>query len=46
MSAFLGRIAVLRTYTVSQKKGATITMAITLSILGGFAKFFHYCKKP
>ena len=28
------------------KKGATLTMAITLSILGGFAKFFHYCKKP
>jgi len=31
-------------YTVSQKKGATITMAITLSILGGFAKFFHCWK--
>jgi len=29
------------TYTVSQKKGATLTMAITLLILGGFAKFFH-----
>ena len=25
-------------YTVSQKKGATLTMAITLSILDGFAK--------
>ena len=31
-------------YTVSQKKGATLTMAITLSILDRFAKFFHYCK--
>jgi len=31
-------------YTVSQK-GATLTMAITLSILGGFAKFFHCCKQ-
>ena len=31
-------------YTVSQKKGATLTMAITLSILGGFAKFFHCWK--
>jgi len=27
------------------KKGATLTMAITLSILDGFAKFFHCCKK-
>jgi len=32
-------------YTVSQKKGATLTMAITLSILGVFAKFFHGCKE-
>jgi len=32
-------------YTMSQKKGATLTMATTLSILGGFAKFFHYCKE-
>jgi len=24
---------------------ATLTMAITLSILGGFAKFFHCCKE-
>jgi len=31
-------------YTVSQKS-ATLTMAITLSILGGFAKFFHCCKE-
>ena len=31
-------------YTVSQKRGATLTMAITLSILGGFAKFFHCWK--
>jgi len=30
--------------TVSQKKGATLTMAVTLSILDRFAKFFHYCK--
>jgi len=27
------------------KKGATLTMAITLSILGGFAKFFYFCKE-
>jgi len=27
------------------KKGATLTMAITLSILGGFAKFFHCYKE-
>jgi len=27
------------------KKGATLTMAITLSILGGFAKFFNCCKE-
>ena len=32
-------------YTVSQKKGATLTIAITLSFLGGFAKFFDCCKK-
>ena len=31
-------------YTVSQKS-STLTMAITLSILGGFAKFFHCCKQ-
>jgi len=27
------------------KKCATLTMAITLSILGGFATFFHFCKE-
>ena len=27
------------------KKGAILTMAITLSILGGFAKFFHCCQE-
>jgi len=32
-------------YTMSQKKGATLTMAITLSILGVFAKFFRCCKE-
>jgi len=32
-------------YTVSQKKGATLTTVITLSILDRFAKFFHYCKQ-
>ena len=32
-------------YTVSQKKGATLTMAITLSSLDRFAKFFHCCKQ-
>jgi len=31
-------------YTVSQKKGATLSMAITLSVLDRFAKFFHCCK--
>ena len=31
-------------YTVSQKKGATLIMAITLLILGGFAKFSHCWK--
>jgi len=31
-------------YTVSQK-GSHLTMAITLSILGRFAKFFHCCKQ-
>jgi len=30
---------------MSQKKGATLTMAITLSILARFAKFFHFCKE-
>ena len=32
-------------YTMSQKKGATLTMHITLSILDRFAKFFHCCKQ-
>jgi len=32
-------------YIVSQKKGATLTMPITLSILDRFAKFFHCCKE-
>ena len=27
------------------KKGATLTMTITLSVLGGFANFFHCCKE-
>jgi len=27
------------------KKGATLTMAVTLSILDGFAKFFHCCEE-
>jgi len=27
------------------KKGVTLAMAITLSILGAFAKFFHCCKE-
>ena len=35
----------VRYYTVSQKKGATLTMAITLSVLDRFAKFFHCCKE-
>ena len=32
-------------YTVSQKRGATLTIAITLSFLDGFGKFFHCCKE-
>jgi len=32
-------------YIMSQKKGATLTMAITLSVLDQFAKFFHCCKE-
>jgi len=35
----------VRYYTVSQKKGATLTMAITLSVLDRFAKLFHCCKQ-
>jgi len=35
---------ILTIYTVSQKKGATLTMAVILSIFDRFAKFFHYCK--
>jgi len=27
------------------KKGATLTMAITLSIVDGFAKFYQCCKE-
>ena len=34
-----------KAYSVSQKKGATLYMAITLSILDRFAKFFHCCKE-
>jgi len=30
---------------LESKKGATLTLAITLSILDGFAKFFHCCKE-
>jgi len=32
-------------YTVSQKKGATLTTAITLPVLDRCAKFFHCCKE-
>ena len=32
-------------YTVSQKKGATLSMAISLSIVDGFPKFCHRCKE-
>jgi len=38
-------VARLWIYTVTQKKGATLTMAITLSILDRFAKFFHCSKQ-
>jgi len=27
------------------KKGTTLSMAITLSVLGRFAEFFHCCKE-
>jgi len=30
---------------MSQKKGATLTMAITLSILDRFVRFFHCYKQ-
>ena len=33
------------TYTVRQKQGATLTTAITMTILDGFEKFFHCCSK-
>jgi len=39
------RLCLIYVYTPWVKKGATITMAITLSILGAFAKFFHCCKE-
>jgi len=35
----------IHNHTSESKKGATLSMAITLSILGRFAKFFHCCKK-
>jgi len=38
-------LADARYYSVSQKKGATLYMAITLSILDRFVKFFHCCKE-
>jgi len=42
---FLATLLYGTLYTVSQKKGATLTMAITLSILDRFATFFHCCKE-
>jgi len=47
LSQFLGKMSKDdgHNYTVIQKKGATLTMAVTLSILDGFAKFFHCCKE-
>jgi len=38
-------MSIILHYSVSQKKGATLSMAITLSILHRFAKFFHCCKE-
>jgi len=37
---FLGRITVLRVYTVFQKNWTTKLMAVTLSNLDRFSKFF------
>ena len=42
--SYLTRVSVSN-YTVSQKKGATLSMAITSSILDRFPKFFHCCKE-
>ena len=39
---FLKKISLIHR---ESKKGATLTVAITLSILDGFAKFFHCCKE-
>ena len=43
--SWCGCMFILLCIIVSQKKGATLTMAITLSILDRFAKFFHCCKE-
>jgi len=45
-AALLGTARILRKVLHREsKKGATLTMAITLSILDRFAKFFHCCKE-
>ena len=38
-------LLIIRLIHRESKKGATLTMAITLSILGGFAQLFHCCKE-
>jgi len=44
-SVTIARIYVLIAIHRESKKGATLTMAITLSVLGEFANFFHCCKE-
>jgi len=39
------RVQLLFITTLWVQKGATLSMAVTLSILDGFAKFFHCCKE-
>jgi len=39
-----GLLIIMKHIHRESKKGATLTMAMTLSILGVFAKFFHCCK--
>jgi len=40
MVPFLGHLVLHR----ESKKGATLNMAVTLSVLDRFAKFFHCCE--
>ena len=42
---FVGEVKVLRELHRELKRGATLTMTITLSILDRSAKFYHCCKQ-